>query len=189
MTVNEIMKKYINNNKVIDDNIRKSLEQIEDIDNRSDYFNYLYLWGQDAREQHRKGEVRFCVSNMIQVMRDQNQRLYRNMEWDSIIPTQEHLEFMEYGMQLSERLYKMETYKLIFLNIIMSSVIVGITLLFFNMELERAVTIGSVFFIIDAIILVFVRKHRTQDIVRTNLSKNVSLRLIDMVINHKNEYE
>lgn len=189
MSVDQLMMNYLRNGKAINESLKKEMDETKELNSRSDYFNYLFLYGQDARLNNRKREIRYCVSNMIQLMQDQNKSLYIKLQWDRVVPTQEHIEFLDYGMQLSDRLFTMETYKAITLNFVMTLAIIAITWLVFKKELSYALSIGSVFFILDAILLIIVRKKKTHEIVSRNINKSISVKLVELEKSYKSHYE
>lgn len=185
----KLMKDYIESTHGVDEQLVKGLDDLKQVNKRSDLVHYLFLRGISAKENKNMSEVRYCTSNILQLTQDSNKRLYKNMQWDIPQITKEHIQFLEYGLGLSERMYKFETYKLIAFHFVVSILIFLVSYGIFKVDLSRALSYAFIFLVIDVVLLLIVRNKKANQIVKQSLEKKVKYPIIKYMDFYLSDHE
>lgn len=183
MQVNQLMKKFVENGQILNEEITNELNQLilhKDVQKRSEFIDALFLYSHSVVDEKRMYDLRYSVSNIYQATQDVNKKLYKGLKWDLFIPNKELIHLLDYGISVSERLYKLQTYKLVFYNFLIA-VVIFTFLMVFKLPFEKALLNASIFFIIDIGLLVFIRSKNMKNMSRLEVDKGVSKEILEFV--------
>ena len=171
-----LIQQYIKNDMTVSSEIALGLDEIMNksaINKRSELVNFLFLEGRRSLQEQHLSDARYCVSFLVSLLHDSNKRMFPRIQWDDITISKELIEFMDFGINMSERMFKIETIKLIGIQVIFSFAVFLLLLFGARMDLALAISTSSLLFLIDLFVILYIRNKKAKNIADLSISKGV----------------